>query len=150
MCIKETKHAHQVKEIRKYLLIPWAGTISHSAVEINMQYTLKINDKNFHTNSFMESKYCCTTLPRSSIFGIVAETARKRTWERELNFISGLRASIFILLTIASKAAPRGSFNRWTSSISTRAMSLKKLKPPSFMRYRVTASNFYRKEKECI
>lgn len=82
-------------------------------------------------------------LPMSSIFGIVAETARKRIHDRELDFISGLWASIFILLTIASKAAPRGSFSRWTSSISRSAMSLKKPKPPSFMRYRVTASNFY-------
>lgn len=89
------------------------------------------------------SKRVNAYLPRSSMFGIVADTARKRTLPRGHDFISGLRAIIFILLIIASRAAPRGSFNRWTSSISRSAMSLKKLRPPSFMRYRVTASNFY-------
>lgn len=52
------------------------------------------------------------TLPTSSIFGIVAETERKRTCANALDFISGLQEIIFNLLTIASKAAPRGSFSR--------------------------------------
>lgn len=43
------------------------------------------------------------------MFGIVADTAKNRTEDRELDFISGVRESIFTLLTIASKAAPRRS-----------------------------------------
>lgn len=69
-------------------------------------------------------------LPRSPIFGIVAETARKRTLARGQEIICLLRESIFTVLTTASKAAPRGSFSRWTSSMSISAISLKKLKPP--------------------
>lgn len=107
---------------------------------INSSHALSFNYQNYHWMQI---------LPRSSIFGMVAETARKRTWARELDFSSGFWASIFILLTIASKTAPRGSFNRWTSSISRSAISLKKLSPPSFARYRVTASNFYL-EKELV
>lgn len=106
---------------------------------INCNHAVSFNNQN---HQWMQIS------PRSSIFGMVADTARKRTWARELDFNSGFWASIFILLTIASKTAPRGSFNRWTSSISRSAISLKKLIPPSFARYLVTASNFYLKKKK--
>ncbi|KAG0617456.1 hypothetical protein M758_5G190700 [Ceratodon purpureus] len=76
------------------------------------------------------------------MFETVAETATKRIVDRGDPFISGNRASIFSLLTTASRAAPRVSLSRWTSSIKRRAMSPKKLIPPRSRCRRVITSNF--------
>uniref|UniRef100_A0A0A9EXC7 Uncharacterized protein n=1 Tax=Arundo donax TaxID=35708 RepID=A0A0A9EXC7_ARUDO len=48
----------------------------------------------------------------SSILGIVAETDMNRTFAKGEDFMLPCRESIFILLTTASKAAPRGSLRR--------------------------------------
>uniref|UniRef100_A0A0A9D8M1 Uncharacterized protein n=1 Tax=Arundo donax TaxID=35708 RepID=A0A0A9D8M1_ARUDO len=48
----------------------------------------------------------------SSILGIVAETAMKRTFDKGADFMLPCWESIFILLTTASSAAPRGSLRR--------------------------------------
>lgn len=76
------------------------------------------------------------------MFGTVAETATKRIVDSGDPFISGNRANIFSLLTTASRAAPRVSERRWTSSIKIRAMSPKKLIPPRSRCLRVMTSNF--------
>lgn len=87
----------------------------------------------------------------SPILGIVAETAMNRTVEMGSEDMSETLESIFILLTTASSAAPRGSLSKCTSSISTSAMSLKKLKPPPLTPCLVTASNFCQtKEQKCM
>ena len=77
------------------------------------------------------------------MLGMVAETARYLILEmgRPHDAISGMRDTSLSLETIASREPPLSSFRRWTSSMSTRAMSAKKLMRRLFL-FLVMASNF--------